>query len=93
MQPTSANVTTYPGLTQREFRYNKKNEKEQGGGRGYETEKTTQEDLRDRVILILVFSFSNSYWLKPNDCNDQNDVITLFLGFYCTLVIFKWIIF
>ena len=53
----------------------------------------TQEDSRDRVILVLVFFFSNSYGLKPNDCNDQNDVLTLFLGFFYTLVIFIWICF
>ena len=56
-------------------------------------EKTTQEDSRDHVILVLVFSFSNSYGLKPNNCNDQNDVLTLFLGFCCTLFIFIWISF
>ena len=45
-------------------------------------EKTTEEDLRDRVILVFVFPFSNSYRLKPNDCNKKNDVLTLFLGFF-----------
>ena len=30
-------------------------------GTGYEMEKTTHEELRDCVILVLVFSFSNSY--------------------------------
>ena len=28
---------------------------------GYEMEKTIEEDSRDRVILGLVFNFSNSY--------------------------------
>ena len=56
-------------------------------------EKTTKEDLRDRVILVFLFPFSNSYGLKPNDCNKKNDVLTLFLGFFYILVIFIWISF
>ena len=58
----SLNVATSSGLSQREFfRYKKKNKKERGRGTEYETEKTIEEDSRDHVILVLVFSFSNSY--------------------------------
>ena len=68
VQPTSTNVVTSPGLSHRDFfRYNKKNEKRKKknkGGMEYEMEKTTKEDSRDCVILVLVFSFSNSYWIK-----------------------------
>ena len=57
----------------------------------HETEKTKMGDSLDRVILVFVFPFSNSYLLKPNDCNKENDVQTLFLGFCFILVIFIWI--
>ena len=67
MQPTSANVATSLGLSQREFfRYEKMKRKNEDKGRGteYEMEKTTEEDSRDRVIPVFVFPFSNSYRLK-----------------------------
>ena len=65
-QPTSrrSNVVTSRRLTQQEIFLDitKRTKKEKmWGGMGYKTEKTTQEDSRDHVILILVFSFSNSY--------------------------------
>ena len=56
-------------------------------------EHTTEVNSRDRVILVFVFPFSNSYLFKQNDCNEHNDVLTLFLGFFFILVIFIWISF
>ena len=68
MQPTSAKVATLrhhqDSPNENFLDITKRTKKKKGEGTGYEMEKTTKEDLRDHVILVLVFSFSNSYLLK-----------------------------
>ena len=58
----SLNVATSPGLSQREFQIRRKmNKKKKNGERGERGRRQRRRDLRNRVIPVFVFSFSNSF--------------------------------
>ena len=75
-------------LPARIFRYKNKNEDRELRTRW----KRRQRKIRE-IVRSLYFLSQTLIDYKPNDCNEHNDILTLFLGFCCILVIFIWISF
>ena len=79
MQPTSANIATSPGLTQREFfRYNKKNEETKGGGGGDKIRDRDYYTGVDREIVsipVFLFSFFLEHLMINNSMIVKNNMM------------------
>ena len=75
-----SNVATSSGLGQCESQIRRKRKKRKGEERDTRWRRRHRHDSRDRVIPVFVF-LELLLIKNTNDCNEQHDVLVLFLGF------------